>query len=369
MATDHTPGSYEYLLKGYEVEADGFGAIAESSLFPELLSRFANYQGFLSDRKKSISSRKLTQSLSGGTGIIEASNQDKILREVFFCSHIAACCALFEGWQIPLQSINREGMHIYAMRSLALYRDGDMDTIHPLIERIHKSDAIRTIQILRLLGLISIDYRSARQLSFAAGSGSRDIDGLHMTPVITHSNLPASRGREGEYITFQQEPRRPENIILVDNDPYYRKHYASLTSTNKDWLLALNDDADSVMEALATILDSNGMGKRNLVAGLRIDHRMLPDIDRFLSRLAPLIDQTADFIITVGAGHTVDEFEGRIRVLDELFHCLRARKLMPIRIKLHGSGNPEEQRSSPSFSITPYTTYEILYCKLKQKRL
>ena len=81
------------------------------------------------------------------------------------------------------------------------------------------------------------------------------------------------------------------------------------------------------------------------------------------------MDQSADLIVTMGSGHTLEDFEGRINKLKEIFDFLFKLKLNPTLIKLHGEGTTEQQRNSNSFSTRSITTYQILHCKLKKKIL
>lgn len=357
---------YKLLVNEYQVAVDGFGVIAETDLFSELLGRFEDYPKFLAERKKSINSKKLVRSLSQGTGIIEVKNTATALRDIFYYSHMAACCELFMEWRLP---IDKDNMRSSVLHSLQSYRNAGEPAILTMINRIHRSDAVRTMQILKLLGLISRRSSNIKQLSFAAGAGSRDIDGLHMTPIITRTTLSIEKAPKGETITFGKQPSRPKNIVLVDNDPDFKSHYATINAANPDWLMAINEDADQVMQKLPATLANNGMGLRNFVVGLRIDHRMIPDVNHFLNLLAPLIDQTADIIFSIGAGHTLEEFKGRVLKMDEIFHCLTDRGFKPVRIKLYSGDDFSAQRGNPAFGVSACTTYEIIYCRLIRKKM
>ncbi len=129
------------------------------------------------------------------------------------------------------------------------------------------------------------------------------------------------------------------------------------------------DDVTHAMDTLPEVLAGNGRGLRNFIAALRTDHLMLPDVEGFLQRLSLIIEQTADLIITIGAGYTTDEFRGRVTKMDEIFDSLREKNLSPIRIILHGDGTFEEQRNNPGFGQISTSTYEIIYCKLDQREL
>ena len=80
------------------------------------------------------------------------------------------------------------------------------------------------------------------------------------------------------------------------------------------------------------------------MACLRIDHRMIPEPERFLELLAGVIAPEADLIMTIGAGHNLTEFEGRLNCFDSLFNLLTDLGHKPVRIILHKGGSLEEKR-------------------------
>lgn len=368
--TKQTPDSYKLLACGYEFAADGFGAIAASKLFPELLSRFANYPKFLRNRNVRIDSEKLVSHLSHGTNVIYTSNQDEILKEMLYCTHMTTCCELFQGLSVPLDGLNRNTMRAYVNNLVQPFQGADKNTLRPMNDRLENSDATMVIQILRLLGLVRGKSSNCKQLSFAAGNGVREINGLHMQPVITRETGAApGSGRRGNTILFGQKPDQAENIILIDNDPAFSNHYATLNGTQQGRIMGIIDDVTHAMDTLPETLAGNGMGLRNFIVALRIDHLMLPDVEGFLRRLSLIIEQTAELIITIGAGYTTDEFRGRVMKMDEVFNSLREKDLNPIRIILHGDGTFEEQRNSPDFGQLSLSTYEIIFCKLDRDKL
>lgn len=134
-------------------------------------------------------------------------------------------------------------------------------------------------------------------------------------------------------------------------------------------VMGIIDDVTHAMNTLPEILAGNGKGLRNFIAALRIEHLMLPDVEGFLQRLSMVIEQTADLIITIGAGYTTDEFRGRVTKMDEIFNSLKGKSHNPIRIILHGDGTFEAQRSNPHFGQLSISTYEIIYCKLDRRKL
>lgn len=360
--------SLEKISASFEVDAEGLGSIGEAGMLTEILTDFIDYPDFLRRNNKATNTRKLIKKLSCNTGIIHANNKSPLLKRIFYYAHIAACCEMFSGWQIALRSINRADMLRYVQESLLPFNASPSSDRTGLIKRIHISDTVRIIQILRMLGLYRLPSSQSRQLSFAAGMGDRDLDGVHMIPYIRMDTNALSK-TSCNSITFNRQVGLPENLILIDNDPEFASHFQYLTESNREWMLALNEDAVSAMNKLPDMVQIRSWKPVNLIVGIRIDHRMIPDTQLFFSQLKPLLDEQADLIFTIGAGHSLDEFRGRKQLMQAMFDYFKQRGMSPVKIVLHGGKTLEQQRLSPSFGLSNYTSYEILYCKLLKKRL
>ena len=313
--------------------------------------------------------RKLLQ--AGDT--IDTSVPSPELVEIICKAQVAVCCELFKGTSLTRSQMHREGMRLAAQQAIATTQDIPAITsdISPedytslqrhlldAVNHVQNLDTIRVMQVVRLLGLITAHSESMRQLSLAAGNGYRDLYGVHAVPRITIQPL-----FEGGVCAFDVVDRLPANTVLIDNDPIFADHYARLNAEQGGSTLAMNMDADQALEQLADKQLAQKLGSRNLVVGLRIDHHMIPDATDFLQRIARVIDQSADLLLTIGAGNNLVEFEGRLRCFDAISQSLKQRGLQPVRIKLHGQGTLEEQRSRPNFGNLEYASYQVLYCKL-----
>ncbi|MCW9014352.1 MAG: hypothetical protein OQL06_11260 [Gammaproteobacteria bacterium] len=358
---------FEDLKKSFNVDGEGLAAIAESGMLAKILEDFENYELFIRDRAKRLNSKKFVKKLSNGTNVIYGSNQVPELKKIFLYSHLAACCELFDGWELPVHAINRQGMHALISQGLSQFSDAPADKLNELQARVHRTDVVRSMQILRMMGLLSSNSSTQRQLSFAAGNANRELDGIHMNPVIRRKvNI---LDNSNNMIVFGKSINRPENVVLIDNDPAFDELYTSFNRNYSEWILALNENADSAMKKIPGLMNKKNWRPCNLVAGIRIDHEIIPDVVKYFTQLAPVLDTVSDFVISIGAGHSLKEFEGRINLMAALFEYLTKQGLEPVRIILHGSGNIEEQRNSPLFGCGPTTTYEILYCKIKTKKL
>ena len=370
MANKTSKTKYDEILNAYKAEADGFGVILESDKFPDMLSNFENYTSFLKNKNRQTKSTKLIKILSKGTGVIDlATNSNPLLKEILYYAQVAVCCELFHGWKIPAQSITRSNMREYVQQAFSKNTKISNSNLSDPINRYHRADASRTIQILRLLGLITISSENIRQISFAAGDAERDIDGIHMMPVIKKYRDTLTNNGNNTLLEFSCDMPRPNSLILIDNDPKQNKRYAKFNEIYKEWILALNNDAENAMEKIPSLRQQKNWKPCNFVAGIRIDHRMVPDVSRFMSKLAANLDASADFVFSIGAGHDLEDYHGRIIVMGKLFDYLKQRGMSPVRINMHGAGDVEQQRLTPSFGYSPYTTYEIIYCKLKKKKL
>ena len=96
---------------------------------------------------------------------------------------------------------------------------------------------------------------------------------------------------------------------------------------------------------------------------------MIPSAEEFLRLVSQVTAPEADLVMTIGAGHNLSEFEGRLKCFDALTNLLTKLDHNPIRVILHRGGSLEEKRRTPAFGQLAYTSYQILYCKLKRDRL
>jgi hypothetical protein len=357
------------LIRGFSIEADGFCAIAANPMFKELIGRFSDYTEYLVERNKTCDSNELVARLSGRTMIVDAISDEPAVMDILYTAHIAVCCELFRGWLLPLNRANRNSMRDFVAQKLEPYCLEGAQSIDRMMNRLHTGDAVRTMQILRLLGLITEAPGYYTQLSFAAGAGTRDIRGLHVIPEITTSGTDGEYPDSNEAVLFDASHSRVKGIILIDNDPSAGPRYDALNTNRRDWVIAMNKNADLAMRELPELLKERNMSSPNLVVGLRIDHRMIPDIREFMEHIANLITQSADLVITIGAGDTVDEFKGRVETIKGIFSLLEEKGMKPVRVVLHGGGTYEEQRNSICFGLASLATYEILYCRLDREKL
>jgi hypothetical protein len=370
--------SGQQLASAYALEADAFAAIAMSPSFDSLIKQFEHYDSYLKTLNKDAKHQGIVRSLLKNDGIIDTAVPTRELAQLFCLAQIAACSELFKGWKINLSHLNREDIRALVDQGCADMRNipGISSETRPEqyseaqrqllngINIIQNVDTVRVLQVVKLLGLISTPASEIRQLSLGVGNGYRDLYGIHGVPCI-------SKQQEGNsaILNFDTLEQQAAHTVLVDSDPIYYDHFQALNSEERGRVLALNTEADQAISTLKNKQQESDLDLRNLVVGLRIDHHMIPDAEKFLRLISTVIDSNADLIFTIGAGNNVTEFEGRLSCFNKLFAALTRIGLKPVRLLLHGKGSTQEQRSRPNFGQLAYTSYQILYCKLQRDRM
>jgi len=370
--------SGQQLASAYALEADAFGAIAMSPSFDGLISQFDNYDSYLKRLNKDSKHRETVRSLLENDGIIDTAVPTRDLAQLFCVAQIAACSELFKGWKINFSQLNREGIRALVAQGsagisnipeipLETHPDQYSEAQRQLLNGtniIQNVDTVRVLQVVKLLGLISTPASEVQQLSLGVGNGYRDLYGIHGVPCI-------SKKQEGTsaILDFDTLDQQAAHTVLVDSDPTYGNHFEALNRDECGRVLALNIEAEQAIKILKSKQQGLDLSLRNFVVGLRIDHNMIPDAEKFLELIGTVIDSNADLMLTIGAGNKLSEFEGRLNCFDKLFAALTRIGLKPVRLLLHGRGSTQEQRGRPNFGQLAYTSYQILYCKLHRDRL
>ena len=370
--------SGQQLASVYAREADALGAIAMSPGFDNLIPQFNDYESYLKRLLNHPNHKQNLGTLLSDNRVVDTAVPTNVLAQLFCQAHIAACAELFKVWKIDESQLNREGLRaVVAKASAEIIKVSKIPTEMPSekytdsqkqvmrgIDVIQNVDTVRVIQILKLMGLVSIQARESHQLSLGVGNGYRDLYGIHLIPRIT-----MEKQREHVEFRFETIERQAAHTVLVDNDQAYKDQFDSLNRKEEGKVLALNNDAEESVKRLEVEQKESNLRQRNLVVCLRIDHRMIPDSKSFLNLMGRVIDSRADLIMTIGAGNNLLEFEGRLKCFDEMFASLVELGLKPVRILMHGRGSAAEKRSNPNFGELAYTSYQILYCSLERDHI
>jgi hypothetical protein len=352
---------------GYRIEARVLSMIARLEAFTDMIEAFGDYDALLEDRRGAVRERGILDTVTDDQGIISVDTMSPELHEVLCLAHLACCCEMFDGWTFPMAALKQETLADAILEKIESGIAGNAQFLNRVREKLHSADAMRTMQLVRMLSLIEFDSTTCRQLSLGAGSGFKDIRSIHKKPVITRvsggNNAPGQ-----DAITLRAPDTRTEHVILVDVDENYADVYEHLNANNEN-ILAFNDDANIVLDSLAKRMAGGKLDYRNFVANIRADHRMVTDVPAFFGKLAKVIEPVADYLVSIGAGSTDEDFAGRLQLMQAVFNHLRDCGLEPVWMKLAQGDTPAEIRSRPSFGYAPITTHEMLYCKLDRARL
>lgn len=353
---------YEVVYEGFKSELIGLAVLLSSHKKSLYLSRISNYDGY----KKIITEKQYKKNISKlikEDAVIDIGQQSDVLTDAILTAHLAVCCELLDGAEIVYDDLKPENIEFTLEKLLGKYKKlakGDA-ALSVLESKLHSIDAFRTVQILKALGLYTIETERVTQLSLGVGSGSKDLKSIHLEPVL--------KVLSGKTIKFGVNRRSVKDVILVDEDPQRKELFKELSKNKEYQTIAINDNAFNVLSKLPNILKERGLEKRNAVIALRIDHRMIPDVKEFFRLVANSIDSVANLIVTIGSGFDMDDFEGRTKVMRDMYAMLKNIGLRPVLIRLHGNGELGEQWRNHAFGLKSMTTYQILHCKLKKNIL
>ncbi len=376
--SQHMVFSYDQMLtaarEGYGLEAQRLARIAAGKDFAAILARFQDYPAFLRGKEARQLAKKAAKQWSKsrrGNRLTLSATTPGILEELLAHAHVAACCYLFAGSSFKREQLVPQYLEMLAQNLVQSTIGGDPRNIRTLMHTLHNVDAIRNVHLLKLAGLLQRKNESCFQLSLGAGHGSRDLAAIHQVPTISDGGVLGLVGgaAAAPNLMFNSTCPKPNDVILVDNDPDYEAYYQELTREEKGGVSAIREDTYRALEVCPDWMRERSLPLRNLVVAFRIDHRMLPDVDRFFALLSPLVEEGADFVMSMGAGHDLEEFQGRQDKLDEIVDGLTARGMAPVRMYLHQGKTMEEQRARPAYGAISFATYEVVHCKLDKQRL
>jgi len=281
-------------------------------------------------------------------------------------SHMAACCELLKGLTMDFTALTRDSQAI--VNNVLEILNGDYNEIE---YRLHTADAVRTIQILKILGFMTKRTQSIHQLSLGAADGVKDIRAIHLVPSYQKATNPGMSSSKliGNLYKIAMTEEKADDVIIVDGDPKKKDMYEKWNEHKGYNVLAINEDTMKALEILPRIMKENNLPLRDLVVALRIEHKMIPSVKNFLRLLKDTVADAADLIVTIGSGQSLEDFDGRTSTIRNMSSELTNLGMKPVIIKLHGQGALEQQYNDPIFGLSGITTYQILYCKLKKKLL
>ena len=328
--------------------------------FKIMLERMTGYPAYAKSRTGVNDPLALIVKESRGSCVIDLTRPGPESRLAIYTAQMAAVCVLVEGANLPRADFVPQLFTQLVTQHLDSLRRQPLDALKAQNDKLHTMDTMRTQQLLRAFGLFTPDPNETYQLGLGAGNGLRDAFFVHAEPWIRNS---MQGGRE--FVSLGVERRWSKHIVLTDSDPEYKNHYVKLGKREFPDIDAYNEKTENVLQRFP----DTGFEKRNLVTALRFDHRMFPDVPGFLSQLTPCLSDESDFIVSVGAGDTIEDFTGRMDKIAEFFKVLKSAGLQPVVFKFHGSGKPLEKWKSIQFGGPSAATYQMLYCNLKKNNL
>ena len=328
--------------------------------FNTILERMTDYPAYAESRKHISNPFALIAEESNNTGIIDLTKPGPESRLAIYTAQMAAFCVLLEGANLPLADFAAKPLTQLINQHLNTLKSQPLDALKAQNTKQHTMDTMRSQHLLRAFGLYTPDPDNTYQLGLGAGNGLRDSFFMHAEPWIRNS---IQGGRE--FISLGVERRWSKHIILTDLDPEYREQYIELNKREFPDIDAYNEKTENVLKRFP----DSGFQKRNLVTAIRFDHRMFPDVPGFLSQLTTCLSDECDFIASVGAGDTTDDFSGRKDTIAKFYKVLKSAGLQPVIFKFHGPGKPIKQWKSIQFGGPSSATYQMLYCKLNKEAL
>ena len=363
------PALYDYVLDGFLTESRLLAKIARSAHFPQLIKNLSDFQNFIGKEAPNRFSSKL-RTLVNDNNILDASDTDPELIELHDYANLAALCAVFQGWKLPIQQLEEKHLDQLVRQSVPAFHENDQEKATLLSDKLNGADTIRIVTMLRLFGLLPTDISQSHQLSLGAARGTRDLHSVHLVPEIEHSRPSVIlKNPPPEEISFNTHLRKPQDVVMVDNHPAYHAFYDSLSSKWNDKVIGIHKGSYEALETFLSDERTSQLKPRDLIIAFRIDHRGFPDVEEFLRLLGPVIADTAHFIITMGSGHSLEEFNGRVNTMKTFNEQLQKFGLEPFHFVWHKGKNMEEKFHNPLFGSPAYASYETLYCKLDKQRL
>lgn len=354
--------NFALALAGYRHELKTLISVVRSPYFKKLLPKFLNNEKFVALQRDASYADVIKQgALVNGCRTLKDVGGSRLGNELFSCVNLAAACGFFQGWTIPVTELNANLLDAYVSQTTQTQADGKERLGREIANRLSVVDAVRVTYLLKLLGLLRWDSHVCHQLSLGSLDGQKDRQYMHQQPFVRRAD--PSRKKKSP-LSFGVLPHTAKHIVLVDSDPRIEQMYLQFNQQQKDQVLALNEDIYSALEKLARAVNEGRLQPRELITIFRLDHTMLPEPERFIHLLGQVAGRDARLIITIGSGDNEDEFQGRMRLLDELQEGLVGRQLEPLRVGLCAGGSIEEKRNNPAFGMPHYASHEVLSCRL-----
>lgn len=350
--------TYEDLHIAFSDIANVLGEFYVEGEFSKSLPHFKSYYKDLAKSLRKVNSGVLVRALQDGNGVISAAKPQELLKRKLLNAQLASMCCIFDSWQVFLHKNIHEVSRAYVKHNLSRFENASHEQLATEYSKLSLLDAEFNIQLLKQLGLLPIKLDNANLISFGAAHGQKELYASHMVPCIETLD-----GKDGQLlVNFTAKSVAPAHTVLIDSDPFWSSYYNEMNARQGDKLLAINKDLYEALDELPQKLSEKSLPLRDFVTIWRLENQALPDVDKYFSGLSEIIKNDADFVVTIGAGNTDEEFADRQLKLNEISDYLVNKGMSPVRLILH-KGN----RFEPIFGQFRYASHEVLYCKLKVK--
>ena len=352
-------GNHKQVGREYLAEIRELVRVVERPDFNEILDHFADYPDYLLRRSRDGSADKIMME-GGDKRIFDIGTTQPLVLKAMAMTQLAACCHLLHGSRVTRHQFSRNILEAMAGQFVNSLSGKPDEYLRRITNKTHVMDAIRTMHLLRTLGLVTRPVAEFHQIGLGAAEGTRDALGLHLSPSIQQIS-----GENGRLLELTTEQQQLTDIIIADANPVYREGYEELNKDPSNNITAYNRDTLTVLRDLGNTTQT----RRNLVTALRIDHRMIPDATGFLGQLGKCVSNDCDFILSIGAGDTLDDYKGRIKCVNGLFMALDNSGMRPVLFKFHESGGLDHQWNSLRYGNRRASTYQLLYCRIDGSEL
>ena len=361
----HSPQElFDIGVDGYLQELRALVGIIGSDSCAELLPLFRNYSDFLQYNLDRCFPHDLMLDLVNEDNVIHVKNLPDAGQRLFNCASLAAGCEVFHGWTIDVGTLTAENC-AEVLRENIQIGDVPQPRLGEIMGiRLNRSDALRTAQINKLLGLLPGDTTQYDQLALGASMGERDREGFHRIPGIGPER-PGASFSSSSRLNFAVKSCEPKSLVIIDNDKNLAQDFEHINRTESPTIQALNLDLYEGLDHLVAAVERGDCSPRNLVTMFRLEPTALPDVPVFLDKLSRVVDRSAFFLATIGAGDSNAEFVARQNSMDELTAQLKARGLHPLRIILYDQEGQNNEQINIAFCVSAYASFEILFCNLR----
>jgi len=347
--------TYDEVYSGFMGIATNLGELYVNGEFDKLKPQYKKYYKYLAKNIRKINCDVLIKSLSDSEGVISLVHPNELLKNKILSSQLAAMSCVFNDWQVFLRSDIKEITKAYVIHNLSKLENATQDQLSAEYSKLSLYDTALNIQLLKQIGLLPLNLNKKSLISFGAAHGQQELYATQFEPQID-----TAVGKDDQLLVgFSAKSEALAHTILIDSDPFWGEYYKQINERQGDRVLAINEDLYAALDKMPETLQKESLELRDLVTIWRLENKALPDVKKFFSKLKNSITKTADFVVTIGAGNTDEEFSDRQSKLSEIFDFLKSKGMEPYRIVMH-RGN----RYEPIFGDLRYASHELLCCKL-----